>query len=344
MFGAKWLHISEITFDSQSTVNTSANITQLFEFEQTLDSISEINYNNSLSPMATKDTDQMTMKYSLIIITLVTLGVVVLMVISSFMMRAYNNRKGNVFREISNTDIESETAAVNMKDIPKITTPQTLLYCEPKDLSPNEDEAEYAVPDVICANGKSKSLQMPTPKGIKTNPRYYASSEIIKTKPNLNDSNKIYGKQVLNHYESANYSSQQTPLLSTFMTSQTPHHQRNGSLELQQIKRFNETDIYVFDKLGNSRFGDVWFAKIAAKPQQKQQNKDIVLVKTLIHVQLKQEFLDEMKFLCQLSKNCDKFAKLFGVLDSSDYFGLILEYGDTDLNQFLRECDPSVIT
>ena len=350
-FGAKWLHISEITFDSQSLVNTSANISQLLDFDDNFSAYSDFNDNILLSPKASKDSDQMTMKFSLIIITLVTLGVVVLMVISSFVMRAYNNRKGNVFREISNTDIESENQTVNMKDIPKITTPQTLLYCDPKDLSPNiDDEAEYAVPDVICANGKTKSLQMPSSKSIKTNPRYYASSEIIKSKHNLNYCNNKYDKQVLNHYESANYSSQQTPLLTTFMANQSQHnhHQRNSSLDLQQIKRFNETDIYVFDKIGNSKFGDVWLAKILGKaqPQQQphQQNKDTVIVKTLIHVQLKQEFLEEMKFLCQLSKNCDKFAKLFGVLDTTDYFGLILESGDCDLNEFLRECDPSVIT
>ena len=166
--------------------------------------------------MAKQDFDQMAMKYSLLIITLVTLGVVVLMVVSSFMMRAYQNRKGSVFREISDTDLESENVTVTMKDIPKITTPQTLLYCEPKDVSPTEEEAEYAVPDVICANGKSKTLQIPSSKAIKTNPRYYASSEIIKSKQCSTD-NK-YQKQVLNHYESANYS-QQTPLLTTFMAT-----------------------------------------------------------------------------------------------------------------------------
>ncbi|CAG2120321.1 unnamed protein product, partial [Medioppia subpectinata] len=159
-FGAQWLHISEITFDSQSLTNTTAaNISELFDLEDNLGLISNLSVNNnSLSPMATQDFDQMTMKYSLLIITLVTLGVVVLMVVSSFMMRAYQTRKGSVFREISDTDLESEAQTVTMKDIPKITTPQTLLYCEPKDMSPVsglsgcDDEAEYAVPDVICAN------------------------------------------------------------------------------------------------------------------------------------------------------------------------------------------------
>ena len=344
-FRSKWLHISEITFDAQSLVNSSANLTQLYELEEAL-SDSDINNNNSL--MATnKDSDQFSMKYSLVIITLVTLGVVIFMVISSFGMRAYNRaHKGNVFREISNTDIESEAQNVNLKDIPKITSPQTLLYCEPKDIAANEEEAEYAVPDVICANGRTKSLQLSS-KGIKTNPRYYASSEIIKSKHSLSDNSIKYGKQVLNHYESANYSSQQTPLLTTFMASQAtqqPHtDQRNESIDSPQIKRLKENELTVIEWVGSSKFGDVWLAKLADK-QQPLPPKDNVLFKTLINVQLKQEFLDEAKFLCQLSKNCDKFAKLFGVLDTSDYFGLIVEYGDCDLNQFLRECDPSVIT
>lgn len=298
-----------------------------------------------------KDPDRLTMKMSLILITLVTLGVVILIVIITFLMRAYNSRKGHVFREISDTDIESEAQNVTLKDVPKITTPQTLLYCEPKDITVSAEEAEYAVPDVICANGKSKSLQLST-TGIKTNPRYYASSEIIKSKHSLSDNNAKYGKQVLNHYESANYSSQQTPLLTTFMASQAtqlqnhpshPNHQRNGSIDCQHMKRFKENDITVIERVGGSKFGDVWFAKLADNHKQNPL-KDSVLFKTLVHVQLKQEFLDETKFLCQLSKNCDKFAKLFGVLDTSDYFGLIVEYGDCDLNQFLRECDPNFIT
>ena len=174
-----------------------------------------------------------------------------------------------------------------MKDIPKITTPQTLLYCEPKDLSPNiENEAEYeTVPDVICAPDKSMSPQMPSLKhqSIKTNPRYYASSEIIKSNPNhnLNYYNNKYDKQVLNHYKSANSSPQQSPLL-TFMANQSQHnHQRNGSLDLQQVKRYDESDKYSFDRIPNSKYGDVLFTKILpkAQPQQQphQQNRDTLI-------------------------------------------------------------------
>ncbi|XP_054158125.1 discoidin domain-containing receptor 2-like isoform X2 [Oppia nitens] len=343
-FGAQWLHISEISFDSQSLFNTSANISELFDFEDNLGLISNFSVNNnSLSPMATQDFDQTTMKFSLLIITLVTLGVVVLMVVSSFMMKAYQSRKGGVFREISDTDIESENQTVNLKDIPKITSPQTLLYCEPKDLSPTEEEAEYAVPDVICANGKSKTLSMTSNKTIKTNPRYYASAEIIK-KHNISDNNYSKHQQqqpILNHYESANYSSQQTPLLTTFMSN---NHVRNGSSTtadaINQIKCFHPNDVFVFEKIGNSRFGDVLYAKVDGIYQ----NKDNAIVKSLNHLHLKQEFMDEMRLLCQLSQNCDKFAKMFGVLDTSDCLAMILEQGDCDLNEFLRECDPSVIT
>ncbi|CAG2170471.1 unnamed protein product, partial [Oppiella nova] len=344
-FGAQWLHISEIAFDSQSLVNSTANITQLFDFDDNLGLISNLSVNNnSLSPMATQDFDQTTMKYSLLIITLVTLSVVVLMVVSSFMMRAYQTRKGNVFREISDTDLESENQTVTMKDIPKITTPQTLLYCEPKDMSPTEEEAEYAVPDVIIANGKTKSLSMPTSKSIKTNPRYYASSEIIKPKHTTSD-NK-YPKQVLNHYESANYSSQQTPLLTTFMANNqnTSHyHTRNGSSldGSHQIKIYSENDVFVFEKIGNSKFGDVLLAKMNDTYRK---TSDTVVVKALNQPHLKQEFIDELKLLCQLSQNCDKFAKLYGVLDTTECFAMLSEPGDCDLNEFLRECDPSVIT
>jgi len=323
-FASQWLHISEIAFDSQSIVNSSVNISELFEIDDNLELISNLTLNNkSLSPMATQDYDQMAMKYSLLIITLVTLGVVVLMVSSSFMMRAYQNRKGSVFREISDTDIDSENVTVTLKDLPKITSP----YSDPKDLSNNDDEGEYAVPDVICASGKSKSLQMPS-KAIITNPRYYASSEIVRSKHSLSD-NK-YPKQVLNHYEtSANYS-QQTPLLTTFMAN------KNHRLFDEQIKRFSESDVFVMDKIGKSKFGDVMLGKI-------NKLKQLVIVKSLNQMNLKTEFVSEAKFLSQLSLNSSQFAKLFGILDTNDYFAIIVEHGDCDLNEFLRECDPNVI-
>lgn len=325
-FASRWLHISEIGFDSQSIVNSSVNISELFEFDENLELISNLTLNNkSLSPMATQDYDQLAMKYSLLIITLVTLGVVVLMVSSSFMMRAYQNRKGSVFREISDTDIDSENVTVTLKDLPKITSP---MYCDPKDSSNNDDDGEYAVPDVICASGKSKSLQIPSSKAIITNPRYYASSEIIRSKHTLSDGK--YPSKVLNVYETANYS-QQMPLLTTFMANQ---NQRLGSFD--EVKRFSENDIFVIDKIGKSKFGDVMFGRL-------NKLKELVIVKSLNQVMLKTEFISEMKLLCQLYQNSDKFAKLLGILDTTDNFAMIIEHGDCDLNEFLRECDPNVV-
>jgi len=327
---SRWLHISEITFDSQSLVNSSVNISEIFEYEDNIELKSDFILNNkSLSPMATQDNDQLAMKYSLLIITLVTLGVVVLMVSSSFMMRYYQNRKGSVFREISDTDIESENVTVTLKDLPKITSPP---YCDPKDMSNNDDDNEYAVPDVICANGKSKSLQMPSSKAIITNPRYYASSEIIRSKHSMSDIKYPVNKQVLNIYETtANYS-QQMPLLTTFMATK---NQRQGSFE-EQIHRFSESDIFLINKIGKSKFGDIMLGKMTKL-------RELVIVKSLNQMTLKKDFISEMKFLCQLSQNCDKFAKLFGILDTNDCFAMIIEHGDCDLNEFLRECDPNVI-
>ena len=181
-----------------------------------------------------------------------------------------------------------------MKDIPKITTPQTLLYCEPKyyepkDMSPTpEDDNEYAtVADVIFPNEKPKTPQMSSLMSIKTNPRYYASSEIIKGNHNLNYYNNKYDKQVLNQcYKSANSSPQQSPPppppLLSFMANQSQnYHQRNNTLDSPQLKRYDENDKYVFDRIGNSKFGDVLFTEILAKaqPQQQihQQNRDTLI-------------------------------------------------------------------
>ena len=98
-------------------------------------------------------------------------------------VKKLNNRKNNVFSEISDTDLESENATINLKNMPKEASP---LYCEPMEISPLQEEAEYAIPDVICPSNLSKTLniQKSAPnaiacKTLQINPRFYASSDII---------------------------------------------------------------------------------------------------------------------------------------------------------------------
>lgn len=101
-------------------------------------------------------------------------------------MKKLNHRKSNVFREMSNADLGSDNATINLKSLPKDSSP---LYCDPKEVSSVQDEADYAVPDVICPSNLSKTLshQKSAPnavacKTLQINPRFYASSDIIHPK------------------------------------------------------------------------------------------------------------------------------------------------------------------
>lgn len=115
------------------------------------------------------------------------------------MLKKLNLRKNNVFTEISDpNDLESENAAINMKNLPKESgANNSPLYCSPKEICSIQDEAEYAIPDVICPSNLSRTLALNTNDNytghhiVKTansivcktiNPRFYASSDIIHAK------------------------------------------------------------------------------------------------------------------------------------------------------------------
>lgn len=177
-------------------------------------------------PIGNDNQESQAIKYSLIIACLCTLGIVyffsfpfftnidflfklsglvIISLLTSFIFKKLNLRKNNVFTEISDpSDMESENAAINMKNLPKesggvcTSGNGSPLYCSPKEICSIQDEAEYAIPDVICPNNLSRTLALhsnndnhnghhivTTANSIvcKTiNPRFYASSDIIHAK------------------------------------------------------------------------------------------------------------------------------------------------------------------
>lgn len=106
--------------------------------------------------------------------------------LTSVALKKLNTRKNNVFEEIAEADYESDVnTTINLKSI-ESSSP---LYCDPKEIDSDQIEAEYAVPDVICASALSKTLNFQknatSALGCKTlqiNPRFYASSDIIHPK------------------------------------------------------------------------------------------------------------------------------------------------------------------
>ncbi|OTF77287.1 hypothetical protein BLA29_008643, partial [Euroglyphus maynei] len=101
-------------------------------------------------PIGNDNQEGQALKYSLIIACLCTL--VIISLLTSFVLKKLNLRKNNVFTEISDpNDLESENAAINMKNLPKESgTNNSPLYCSPKEICSIQDESEYAIPDVIC--------------------------------------------------------------------------------------------------------------------------------------------------------------------------------------------------
>lgn len=69
----------------------------------------------------------------------------------------------------------------------------------------------------------------------------------------------------------------------------------------------------------------------------------LAVVRTVNDLSLKAEFTASMQFARQLSLNCDKFARLYGVIETPTYFASITEHADCDLNYFLRKSSPDFL-
>ncbi|KAI2802850.1 DNA damage responsive protein [Blomia tropicalis] len=404
-YHSSWLQLSEVSFD----VRPLQDNLSLSQIEDLFERLNSFQYNQANDDAATggtryimpeenslhnqsgkggksffpvQDASNPTVKYSLIIVCLCTFGLVIISLLTLLAMKKLNNRKSNVFREISETDLESESATINLKNLPKDASP---LYCEPKEISSvQQEEAEYAIPDVICPSSLSKTLNFhkasattaTTPivgnvgKMLQINPRFYASSDIICPKQNIYGTRP--GTQILNVFDIAanvrtlnpnpkqhptynSGSQQQTPLLDTFGGGGVVHRQSgtmghnvrtsfygdtsshiNGTFG---VRAYSEAEVGVLQSLGKSKFGDVLLCNIPTVGKNR-----LAVVRTVNDLSLKSEFTASMQFMRQLSLKCDKFARLFGVIETPNYFASIIEHADCDLNYFLRKSSPQHIS
>lgn len=339
-------------------------------------------------PIGSDNQEGQALKYSLIIACLCTLGLVIISLLTSFVFKKLNLRKNNVFTEISDpTDLESENAAINMKNLPKEGgAGSSPLYCCPKEICSIQDEAEYAIPDVICPSNLSRTLALHTNDNhsghhvvatansivCKTiNPRFYASSDIIHAKQN------IYGTRIQppildvgTHFRNIKNGSiqnvlhqRQTPLLDTFRNPNqhgihcTP--QRTQPFYVNDfisgtfgVRIYSESEIGVIQSLGKSKFGDILLCNIPATTSSASPatttavaKTRLVIVRTVNDLVLKNEFIESMDYQRNISQqHIDAFARLLGIIETPTYFASIIEYGDCDLNYFLRKTTTDILS
>lgn len=149
------------------------------------------------------------------------------------------------------------------------------------------------------------------------------------------------------------------------------------------IPEVSEDNIQVVHKqFGYSRYGDVWLGRMVVPPNHQRTTKSAhrcfndqssgvpeteiangetgnnedkkffcdesngtVLLKTLNNESLRSEFLHEMKSKWFISAKSEKIAKLVGHMVSprTGTLSMVIECGDWDLNNFLRNCDTKKI-
>lgn len=137
---------------------------------------------------------------------------------------------------------------------------------------------------------------------------------------------------------------QQTPLLDTFggrkRSTATLHSARSSfygdtALATYGVRTYSEAEIGVLQSLGKSKFGDVLLCNLPAVGKNR-----LAVVRTVNDLSLKAEFVSSMQLSRQFSLHCDKFARLFGVIETPTYFASITEHADCDLNYYLRKSSP----
>lgn len=152
-------------------------------------------------------------------------------------------------------------------------------------------------------------------------------------------------------YQTNKLSQQQTPLLNTFGGGCGGGSKVAGTLFRNRssvygdvingtfgVRIYSEAEIGVLQSLGKSKYGDVLLCNIPSAGKNR-----LVIVRTVNDLSLKNEFVKSMEYMRKLSQSSNKFARLFGIIDTATYFASITEHADCDLNYFLRKSSPDVL-
>lgn len=115
----------------------------------------------------------------------------------------------------------------------------------------------------------------------------------------------------------------------------------NLDLAKTSLRVYSENEIGVLQNLGKSKYGDTLLCHIIEPRNGKNR---LAIVRTVNDRSLKREFIGNTKLSHQLSSgNCDKFAKLLGIIETPLYFASITEHAECDLNYFLRKSSKTLL-
>ncbi|RWS16002.1 discoidin domain-containing receptor 2-like protein [Dinothrombium tinctorium] len=278
-FGAKWLLISEVRFDSRPVVG---------DYNENIDDLESLEVAQEALEPIVHDKDSNVFLFAgiafLVLIIIVALSII------GFKTWQKRNKTTNFYP----VDIDYLGSGA------KVTTP---VYCEPGELGEwsNHAHHEYAVPDVIYQNGVSQHL-------------------------------------ITNPMQNIEVSYERKPIEANEFGAGS---EAKSELSLQSIDcehiRLLKTGV------GNSKFGSVSLGKLLNNSFAKKNSKNLVLLKCLEKFDLKSGFYEEAEKWRKLCANCEKFTKIFGVIEEQTYHQLVYEYGDSDLCKFLRRNTPETL-
>ena len=116
------------------------------------------------------------------------------------------------------------------------------------------------------------------------------------------------------------------------------------------VRIYSESEIGVIQSLGKSKYGDILLCNIPvttstlATSTTVSAKTRLVIVRTVNDLVLKNEFIESMDYQRKISQqHIDTFARLLGIIETPTYFASIIEYGDCDLNYFLRKSTTDIL-
>lgn len=100
------------------------------------------------------------------------------------------------------------------------------------------------------------------------------------------------------------------------------------------LRVYSEAEVGVLQSLGKCKFGDVLLCNVPpSSPNSK--IRRLAVVRTVNDLNLKAEFIAAMSYARTRSLACDRFARLFGVIETPTYYASLTEAGDCDLHYYL---------
>lgn len=144
-----------------------------------------------------------------------------------------------------------------------------------------------------------------------------------------------------NHHRASNYYTSGTNgghLSNNSSSNPTAATTTTASSSTLGLRVYSEAEVGVLQSLGKCKFGDVLLCNVPGSASTKGLRR-LAVVRTVNDLNLKAEFVAAMSWARTRSLACDRFARLFGVIETPTYYASLTEAGDCDLHYYLRKTD-----